>query len=177
MRILIIAVNHQIQSAQIKSGSTDGRLEIFERDQKERFGELLRNQIRARRIEFIGEEARHGEETIAQRVCQQEGCRPATNIDMTRAQREDRSIPPGYHEDTSMPQAEKDRCNREREAHMVSRVLAEAGNADSIAVICGRFHAEAIAHQLSKLGHSVDRLDLQNQDWYIEDWMAHMLQL
>jgi hypothetical protein len=97
VRILIIAVNHQIQPAQIKSMSTNGSLEAFERDQKEKFGELLREQIRGRGVQFVGEEARHGEESVAQRVCQQAGLRPVTNIDMTPAQRQVHNIPPGYY--------------------------------------------------------------------------------
>ncbi len=60
---------------------------------------------------------------------------------------------------------------------MADRVQAEVGKADSAIVICGRVHADAIANQLSKAGHSVEKLDLQDQDWYIEDWLGHMLQL
>lgn len=177
MRVLIIAVNHQIQSAGIKSMSMDGRLEAFEREQKEKFGQLLREQIHKRGIQFVGEEARHADDTVAQRVCQQEGCRRAENIDMTPEERKARNIPPGYNEDVNLPNAEKDRCNKEREAHMVGKAQAEVGNAESIALICGRLHADAIVDQLSQAGHCVDKLDLQDQQWYIEDWQAHMLQL
>src|SRR5262245_21368422 len=49
--------------------SLDGSFQAFERDQKERFGQLLREQIRTRGIQFVGEEARHGEDTIG-RVAQ-----------------------------------------------------------------------------------------------------------
>ena len=94
MRILIIAVNHQIQPAQIKSMSTNGSLEAFERDQKEKFGELLREQIRGRGVQFVGEEARHGEESVAQRVCQQAGLRPVTNIELNPEPRQGNKIPP-----------------------------------------------------------------------------------
>ena len=60
---------------------------------------------------------------------------------------------------------------------MANRVNAEDGKADSVVVICGRVHADAIGEQLSKSGHSVVKLDLQDQDWYIEDWQGHMLNL
>jgi hypothetical protein len=56
---LAIAVNHQIQPVQINSMSGDGSLEASERSQKEKFGELLREHIRKRGVQFVGEEARH----------------------------------------------------------------------------------------------------------------------
>lgn len=176
MRVLLVGVNHQIQPAQIMSMSTNGSLEAFEQDQKERFGQLLRDYIRDRGVQFVGEEARYGQETIAQRVCQQERCRYA-NIDMTPQERESHNCPPGYNEDPGVPQAEKTRCNQEREEHMSGRVLAESGSAASVLVICGRLHAEAIAARLIQPGHSVEIVDLQNQNWYIEDWLDHMLHL
>jgi len=156
--------------------SFDGSLETFERGQKEKFGELVREHIRKRGVQFVGEEARYGEETVAHRVCQQEGCRRA-NIDMTPDERKARNIPPGYYENSEFSKIEKDRCNREREANMANRVLAEDGKADSVVVICGRVHAGAIAEQLSKSGHSVEQLDLQDQGWYVEDWQGYMLKL
>ncbi len=156
--------------------SIDGRLEAFERNQKERFGAWLLEQVRVGRIQFVGEEKRHGEETVTERVCNQERCRHA-NIEMTPEERGARSIPPGYNEEDRFTQAEKDKWNQEREMHMVNQLHAENGKADRILVICGRLHAGPIRNQLEKLGHSVERCDLQDQDWYIEDWQSHMLQL
>src|SRR5216684_3714682 len=82
LRVLIVAINHQIQPAQIMSASTNGSLEAFEKGQKENFAEFLRGHIRTHGVQFVGEETRYGAESIAQRVCGQEGCRHA-NIDMT----------------------------------------------------------------------------------------------
>jgi hypothetical protein len=106
MRFLIVGVNHQIQPARIMSMSTDGSLEAFARDQKEGFGQLLREDIRSRGVQFVGEEARYGEESIAQRVCQQEKCGYA-NVDMTPEERERRNIPPGYYENANLPEGGK----------------------------------------------------------------------
>jgi hypothetical protein len=72
-------------------------------------------------------------------------------------------------------EAEKTRCNHEREEHMCGRVLTESGNAKSILIICGRLHAEAIAARLARFCDSVEIVDLHDQDWYIEDWQGHML--
>src|SRR5713101_6942938 len=92
MHVLIVAVNHQIQPAQIMSASTDGSLEAFERDQKERFGALIREHIQNRSVQFVGEETRYGTESIAERVCVQESRRYA-NIDMPPQERVQRNIP------------------------------------------------------------------------------------
>lgn len=175
MQILILSVSHQIQPSRIKSMSTDGSVEAFERSQKEAFGQMLRTKVRERWIRFIGEEARHGEETAAQRVCELQDCHYA-NIDMTPAEREHRNIPPGYaDEGSNLSETEIIRCHREREEFMCAKALTEAGNVDSILIICGRFHAEEIAANFGRLGHNVELLDLRNQSWYIENWAEHAM--
>jgi len=158
------------------SASTNGSLEAFEGDQKGRFGELIRGHIRNRSVQFVGEETRYGTESIAQRVCDQEDCLHA-NIDMNPQERERRNIPAGYFEDPNLPEPEKKRCNEEREDHMVASVLAEDGKVESVLVICGRLHAEAIAARLVQSGHHVKMADLRDEDWYIEDWVVHMSNL
>ncbi len=156
------------------SYSTNGNVEAFERDQKERFGQLLREHVRERGVQFVGEETRYGEISIAQTVCGQEGCRHA-NIDMTSEERRRRNIPPGYYEDADLPEAEKTSCNQEREEYMSNRVLAEAGEAESVLVICGRLHTEAVAAHLRKLGQAAEITDLRAQSWYVEDWFGHTM--
>ncbi len=84
--------------------SMDGSLEAFERGQKEAFGELIRGQIRERGVQFVGEEARHGQETVAQRVCGAEHCLHA-NIEMEPEERQRRQIPLNYWEDPNVSDA------------------------------------------------------------------------
>jgi hypothetical protein len=163
MRILIIAVNHQIQPAQIKSMSPDGKLEDFEHGQKEKLGELVREHVRMRGVQFVGEEARHGLTASANMTPGPKGKCATSLLVITRTLVSRKLI--------------KIRYNREREEHMAKRVHAENGKADSVIAICGRVHAEAIADRLSQLGHTVDILDLRSQPWYIDDWQSHMLQL
>lgn len=174
MRILIISVNHQIQPAQILSMSTNGKLEAFEREQKETFGSFVKSKILERGVQFIAEEARHGHETVIQRLRALNNWRYA-NIEMTPVERTARNIPPGYHEDQSLPEAEKARCHREREEYMVERILGEVGDAESILIICGRIHTTPFADRFRELGHSVETTDLQDENWYIEDWNQHMI--
>ena len=175
MHILLMSVNHQIQPSSIKSMSTDGSVEAFERGQKESFGQMLQTKVREHCIRFIGEEARHGEETIAQKVCDLESCHYA-NIDMTPVERELRNIPPGYaDEGSNLSEAEINRCHREREEYMCTKAVAEAGDLDSILIICGRIHAEEIAAELGRLGHIVETVDLRSQSWYVENWVEHAM--
>lgn len=102
------------------------------------------------------------------------GCRHA-NIEMTPEERVRRNTPSGYYEDASLPEAEKNRCNQEREEYMSNETIRGAGRAESILVICGRLHAESIAGHLRKLGHAVEITDLLDQGWYIEDWFDHIM--
>ena len=175
MRVLIVSVNHQIQPERVKGMSSDGSVEAFERGQKESFAQMLQKEIHERGIRFLGEEACHGEATIAQKICGLENCR-YSNIDMTPQERECRNIPRNYTDARSnLSEAERTRCNREREEFMCTKALGEAGDADSILIICGRVHAEEIAAELQQLDHDVEQADLQNQAWYIEDWADHCM--
>jgi hypothetical protein len=69
MDVLILGLNHQIQSAHIKNMSTDGSAEAFERTQKEALAQLVYDVIHQRAIEFVAEETKHGEDSIALRDC------------------------------------------------------------------------------------------------------------
>jgi hypothetical protein len=174
MNVLILAINHQIQSARNVQMSSDGSAEAFEQSQKNSFEELLRDLIRNQRIGFVGEEAKHGDPTIAQQLCESENCQYA-NIDMKPEERERRQIPPGYADIKGITAEEKQRCNREREQYMCDLTLEKAGQTENTLLICGRLHAKAIAAILNQMGHNTETIDLQDYDWYIEDWIDHCM--
>jgi hypothetical protein len=174
MRIIIVGVNHQIQPVEILSCSSNGGAEKFEKEQKDKFAELLQKKITENDVEIVGEEARHGHETVTQRVCESEGCRH-TNVEMTPEERIARDIPGGYNENPGFPEADRERCNKEREDYMATKALAEANGADSMMVICGSRHLEALAQRFRAAGHTVKTVPLQDQPWYIEDWATHMM--
>jgi hypothetical protein len=170
VNILILGVNHQIQRP---FGSSDPKAVAFVRQQKEQFVQLLRDEIRQRRIQFVGEEANHLEESIAKAVCAEEGCVYA-NIEMEPDERKSRGIPRDYNESKTLPQAEKDRLNREREDFMRDSVHYGASGASTVLVICGHNHSESLANDFRSQGHAVEIDDLRNRNWYIEDWRTHM---
>lgn len=177
MRVLIIGINHQVQSSKICSSSTNGKLERFEREQKDNFRELLLQKIAERGIQLVSEEAKHGIESIAETLCRAKTIR-YVNIEMKPEERDRRRIPPGYQDEGStVSEEEKRRGNVEREEYMVQMLLTEVGDAHSVLVICGRFHTAGIVSRLEPLGHTVEVADILDQSWYVEDWMTHMMRL
>lgn len=172
MRVLIMGVDHIIQRP---FWSSDSRAQQFADQQKGRFAEEVREAIRGRCIEFVGEEANHAEESIAEQVCQREGCRYA-NIEMPPTERMLRGIPAGYNENPNVAPGEKDRGNREREEYMTNRVLDEAAHCESLLIICGSRHSEHLAGRLRALGHTAEVDDLQKRSWWVADWMSHILE-
>jgi hypothetical protein len=176
VRVLIFGINHQIQWVRIWSYSSSGVLERFERGQKDQFRELLRKKIVERGVQFIGEETKHGELSIAQEICTSGGCRYA-NIEMPLDERAERTIPTNYETDPNVPQEQKARFHQQREQYMFEKAVAEAGNAENMIVICGRYHTSALAYRFREAGHRVDETDIQSEPWYIEDWMEHMIRI
>jgi hypothetical protein len=141
MDIIILGIDHQIQRP-FYSTDTDAR--DFARQQKARFADLIRIEIRQNRIRFVGEEANRTEDSIVEAVCLEENCR-YLNIEMSVEKREQRRIPMQYNESKEISDAEKARGNREREAHMVEEVLINAPDPSNVLVVCGSKHSNALA--------------------------------
>jgi hypothetical protein len=53
-----------------------------------------------------------------------------------------------------------------REEYMVERAIAEAGDANSILVLCGHLHAPEVANRFAQAGHTVSLEMLHNYPWY-----------
>ena len=177
MRILILGINHQIQWVRIWSYSSGGELERFEQAQKDQFRKLLRNRIAERGVQFIAEESsKHGEPSIAREVCASAGCRYC-NVEMHPNERAEQKIPTNYETDPKVPQDQKTRFHQQREGYMFESVVEEAEDAESIIMICGRYHTPALASRFREAGHRVEEADIRGEPWYIEDWMEHMMRL
>jgi hypothetical protein len=173
MNALILGLNHQIQPSVVRSGGED--IERLEREQKDRFTDLLRGLIESRGVQFIGEEAEHGVISIADLVARERGCRYA-NIEMSPDERQRRKIPVDY----SRPQSpyspeQRARWQREREEYMVMTALAMAGDARSLLILCGREHTDSLAVLFRKAGREAKTSDLNKEPWYIENWLEHIL--
>ena len=151
MRVLVLGINHQIQWVRIWSSSTGGDLERFEQGQKDQFRELLHKTISERGVQFIGEETKHSEPSIAHEVCASDGCRHA-NIEMHPDERAEQKIPANYETDPKVPREQKTQFHQQREEYMFGKAVAGAAEAESIIVICGRYHAPALARKFRVAG-------------------------
>jgi hypothetical protein len=167
MNILIIAnrVGHEVQKPQC---AEDDLAQL-----KQKLEQILRRKVKERGVEFIGEEADFDSETIAERL----GL-PWANIDMPKAERESRGIAEeqkrrirvpsylgsdartgltteGYQRDVGSGWVELEPrlpSDTIREEYMFERVIKEAGDAQSITVICGILHSEELAKRFRRSG-------------------------
>src|SRR6266478_5085137 len=108
MRVLIIGINHQIQPSDILSWSSSGALERFERGQKDAFAGLIQTRIEERGVQYVAEESKHGQQSVAERCCWCMNVR-YENVEMPEVQRTALGIPPGYAEDQAIASAQKAR--------------------------------------------------------------------
>jgi hypothetical protein len=99
------------------------------------------------------------------------------NIEIHPDERSARCIPPDYERnETISPEAKAD-FHRQREDFMIEKTLAEADTAKSALVICGRFHSDALSRRFREAGHDVETADVQDEPWYVEDWMERMMRM
>jgi hypothetical protein len=172
MKVLIVGLNHQIQRAEVLSGGVD--IEKLEREQKEQFGQSLTRLVQNSGAQFVGEEAEHGVELIANKVALHLNCRHA-NIEIPPDLRKARGIPVDYtRTDRAYTPEQRANWHREREEYMVDQVTKNAA-CDSAVILCGREHTGAMAHRFREAGHEVETYDLNQEGWYIEDWLTHIL--
>ncbi len=163
---------HQLQST--TPIYTEGKAAELEEGQKRQYEEMLDRVIKERGVQFIGEEAKHGTDSIAQQIARRQG-REYANIEMEPAERQAKGIPPGYaDEDSSLPTVEIDRLHKTRERHIFDKTMKLAGGAESVLILCGRIHADALAQLFKGAGHTVDTSDVNKESWYIEDWPKHL---
>jgi hypothetical protein len=176
--VLILGINHQIQWVRNWSAgsSRSGEIERFEQSQKDQFRELLHKRIAERAAQFIAEETKHGEPSIAHDVCLDKGCHYA-NIEMHPDERAEQNIPANYERDPTVTPEQKTRFHQQREEYMFGKSIVEGAGAKNVIVICGRYHRPALAKKFREAGHQVDEADIQDEPWYIEDWMSYMMRL
>ena len=172
MRILVVGLMHQLQST--TPIYTEGEAAELEEGQKRQYEKMLDRVIKERGVQFIGEEAKHGTDSIAQQIARRQG-REYANIEMEPAERQAKGIPPGYaDEDSSLLTDEINRRHKIREKHMLDKTIELAGGAESVLILCGRIHTDALAQLFKKAGHTVATSDVNKEGWYIEDWAKHL---
>jgi hypothetical protein len=174
MKVLIIGLNHQIQADIVRSMGPD--IEQLEREQKDKFTQTIHRVIQQEKAQFVGEEGEHGVPLIAERVAQQLGCKHA-NVEMAPAERRQRGIPPDYS-DLNRPysQEQRDGWNTKREQYIVQSAIFGAGTSDKVIILCGRDHTDSLATRFRELAHDVETYDLNQEGWYVEDWLKYIFE-
>jgi hypothetical protein len=161
MNILIISIDHHIQC--VKTGIEGTLL----KDRKDRLESLLRREILARSVQFIAEEAHPLCTTIAQQLGNAFHPEiPWKNIDMSDDERKLAGIydalkkRPVHCELTGEEWVQFEHRIPEddiREDFFAAASLRGAGQSESILILCGDMHVQALKKKLELLGHRVEK--------------------
>lgn len=158
MKVLIVGVFHNHQGKKSSADSDEVQLA------KDALESLVREAIESRQVKFIGEESKHGLETVAKQLADQQEIR-WVNIDMT----DDEARAAGIADASA--RNEKRRCFDEdtvtfkecripedeiRERFFIDKINEESGNADSVLIVCGHGHVEALRAKFGERGEQVE---------------------
>jgi hypothetical protein len=158
MDFWIVAIDHWLQLAQDANDSDKIRA------QKDQLEALLRAAIPKRKVRFIAEESKIGKTTLASALAiATHPSIPWRNISMTDAERDAAGITealknrPGHPDYETMERWIESRIPEDeiREDLFIDQTLRGAGEAQSILMLLGDMHVDAVGEKLSKLGHQV----------------------
>ena len=161
MNILIISIDHFVQRVRT------GREAVPLKHRKDRLESLLKEQIAARNVQFIAEEAHPQLLTIAQQLGNAHTPQiPWKNIFMTYDERRQAQIYDAlenrltHYEQRGDEKVEIEHRIPEddiREDFFVAETLQAAGKSESILILCGDMHVQALKQKLEKYEHKVDK--------------------
>jgi hypothetical protein len=158
MDILIIAIDHGLQLTRELTDSPQLA------SQKDKLEALLKSEIRKRGIRLISEEADPNKKTIASTLA--DGAEPPIpwkSIMMSNEERTAAGIKealenrPGYPDHETMSFWIEIRIPEDvvRESFFIEQTLLAANGLESILMLLGDAHVEAVAERLTKSGHRV----------------------
>ncbi|MGB8581550.1 MAG: hypothetical protein WCD47_12065 [Candidatus Sulfotelmatobacter sp.] len=158
MDFWIVAIDHGLQLVRNANDSSKTTA------QKAHLETLLRVGIPQRKVRFIAEESKQGEVTIASALANSADPKiPWTNISMTDAEREAAGITealkhrPGHPDHDTMQTWIESRIPEDdiREDFFIARTVQHAGDAQSILMLLGDMHVDAVGEKLREMGHRV----------------------
>ena len=164
---IVIGVDPQIQYFVPGLAPDDARTRL-----RLRFHNFLRGIAGRYPVDLICEEAKHGEETIAQTLADRDHLR-YHNIEMSPRRRTELGIPLLYTVDpeSEISPEQKAHWNNQREAHMVYELLGAIGGARGMIVICGLIHMQVMIDALrTKFAH-VEQCDITRLDWFDKSFL------
>ncbi len=158
MDFWIVAIDHKLQLAKrVNDLPKTAAL-------KEQLEAILKEGIPKRHVRFIAEESKIGEVTIASAMGDASDPRiPWVNISMTDTERDAAGIAqaldsrPGHPDHETMQIWIECRIPEDeiREDFFIERTLRQAGDAQSVLMLLGDLHVDAVGEKLNQLGHRV----------------------
>jgi hypothetical protein len=158
MDVWIVAIDHGLQLARDTNDSAKTQA------LKQQLEDLLMSGVPERAVRFIAEESKVNEITIASLLADASDPKiPWINIFMTDAERAAVGITeaykkrPGHPDEDTMQTWIEYRVPQDeiREDFFVERTLQEFGGAQSILMLLGDLHVDAVGEKLTELGHNV----------------------
>jgi len=158
MDFWIVAIDHELQLVEEANDPPKRKT------QKARLKALLSTEIPKRQVRFIAEESKIGKTTIASALADANRPRiPWKNVSMSDAERDAAGITaalkkrPGHPDYQTMETWIESRIPEDeiREDFFIDQTLRSAGNAQSILMLLGDMHVDAVAEKLTKMGHHV----------------------
>jgi hypothetical protein len=157
MDILIVSIDHQLQLAKKPNDSPELNA------QKTRLEDLLRQQLMEKRIQLIAEESDRAQNTIAYLLAREQEPEICwKNIVMTPEERTAAGIKDALLKRPGFLDQEKNvwieaRIPEDdvREDFFITEILAAAAGAESILLLLGDMHVDAVAKKLTEKGHRV----------------------
>ena len=162
MNILIIGIDHELQKARQVDEDSDRAA------RKDQLEALLKKEIAERRVGFISEESDPKAITIANQLAG--GWKPRIpwkNITMPENERKKAGIFEALKNRPTFPELRKDRQlvaiehripeDEVYEAYLIDQTKQGAGGAQSILILCGDLHVDALKESLERDGHLVDQ--------------------
>ncbi len=159
MNIFIVAIDHGLQ---LKREPTDSPQLTA---QKEQLEALLRREIPKRKVQFISEESDLQKTTIARALAKETNPQiPWINIKMNDKERTAAGIKealakrPGHPDYLTMTFWIESRIPEDlaRESFFIDQTLQAAKGAESILMLLGDLHVDAVAKRLTEMGHRVE---------------------
>ncbi len=161
MRVLIVGVFHNHQEKKSRADSAEVQ------QAKDALENQLREAIESRKVEFIGEESKHGVETIAKRLADQHMPRILwVNIDMTDDEEkaagifdalQDRPFDADFDDEGRlMRRYHRIPEDETRECFFAEKIRNHAKGAQSVLVVCGLCHMAPLEEKLEKACDQVE---------------------
>ena len=161
MDILIIGIDHELQKVKCVHKGSERAV------RKDQLEALLKREIAGREVEFISEESDPNALTIAHQLADAFKPRiPWKNITMSENERKRAGIYEALKNRPSVELGEdgqpvliEHRIPEDEvyEAYLIEQTKQGADNAQSILIVCGDLHVDALKERLERDGHRVDR--------------------